>query len=168
MHAHTLDRPPPSAAQSVPPGRPEPALSPALQSYVRDCVMQALHADTADGDAPRYAFHLYLCLGDEDCAATLCDDLRALAQGPQPQGLIALFGQMADGLDAPAALARLMQLMHAHDRRLHLLSPPPQAEDGRLILSLGGQRFKVLSMHGEAHRLCRVMPCPVLVFTPKD
>jgi hypothetical protein len=116
--------------------------------------------------APWFLIRLYLRLGEAASAEALDRDLRhQAASGPSP-GLIALFGQLAPGMDMHEALSRQLRLMHSCDPQLHLLTPPSEARPTHLVL--GSHRYSVMSMHEHAASLHRVMPCPMLVFSPAN
>ncbi len=156
------ERPAPSAA----PPRPiqtESALSPALQSYIRDCVRKRLEQDGCASAAGWFRIHLYLQLGDEASATALDLDLRSPAVGGYA-GLIAIFGQLAPGLSCQEALARQMALLQGQDKDLHLLTPC--TANRRTQVQHGEYHYSVLMLHEDANSLHCVMPCPMLVFSP--
>lgn len=141
----------------------EPALSPALQSYLRDCVRERLEQEGCPSASDWFRIHLYLQLGDPASAEALDQDLSSPAVGGFA-GLIAIFGQLAPGLSCQQALARQMALLQACDTELQLLSPctpnrPTQVQHGEY-------RYSVLMLHERANSLHCVMPCPMLVFSP--
>ncbi|MDY0744079.1 hypothetical protein SNE35_06165 [Paucibacter sp. R3-3] len=130
-----------ATAPAAPAPAVEPPLSPALQGYLRNCVRDRLRSEGRD-TLPWFRIHLYLRLGDAASAAALDRDLRE--QGPT-QGLIALFGDLEPGLTIETAMARQLDLM-----------------------SLDTRRYAVMTLHGDADCLHRVMPCPTLVFCPAN
>jgi hypothetical protein len=152
-----------TATQPTPPPA-DLCLSPALQDYLRHCVQERLREEGIER-SPWFRIHLYLCLGDADCAQALDRDLRQQAEaGGAELGLIALFGQLAPGMDIQAAMARQLRLMHGCDRQLQLLTTP--SESRLTQLCVGPRRYAVLTMHERSSRLHCVMPCPMLVFSP--
>lgn len=158
-----------AAPPTLPGAGAELRLSPALQSYLRECVSDRLMEERryASGEAqlPWFRIHLYLSLGDPASALAVDHDLREGCV-PGGMGLIALFGQLAPGLDIHEAMCRQMHLMHGCDEALELLTPPSEKRWTRL--NVGPCRYSVLTLHEQAERLHRVMPCPMLIFSPAD
>ena len=141
-----------------------PALSPALQSYLRDCVQERLKQEGQGSETDWFRIRLYLQLGDEECAAALDHDLRAAALVGR-SGLIAVFGQLAPGLEnCHEALTRQLMLLQGCDEQLQLTSPCSASRPTHL--QFGEHRYAVLTLHEHADSLHRVMPCPMLVFVP--
>ncbi len=151
-----------ATATAPPPVSCEPVLSAALQAYLRNCVHECLQSQ---GHAHTHWFriHLYLRMGDPASAAAVDRDLRERTGGTA-QGLIALFGQLAPGLTIQTAMARQLHLMHGCDTQLELETPPSESRGTQL--HLGENRYEVVTLHGDADCLHRVMPCPMLVFCP--
>ena len=139
------------------------ALSPALQSYLRDCVQGRLQQDQAGCAIDWFRIQLYLQLGDAECTAALDHDLRTAALVGR-SGLIAIFGQLAPGLSCHEALTRQLLLLQGCDAQLHLTSPCSASRPTHL--QFGAHRYSVLTLHEHADSLHRVMPCPMLVFVP--
>ena len=141
----------------------ESPLSPALQSYLRDCVQERLKQEEQGCDTDWFRIQLYLQLGDEGCVAALDQDLRTAALVGR-SGLIAVFGQLAPGLSCHEALTRQLMLLQGCDEQLQLTSPCSTSRPTHL--QFGEHRYAVFTMHEEADSLHRVMPCPILVFVP--
>jgi len=144
------------------PAAAEPPLSPTLQGYLRNCVRDRLRSEGRD-TVPWFRIKLYLRLGDATSAVALDRDLRQ--QGPT-QGLIALFGELGPGLTIQTAMARQLHLMHGADADLQLETSPSEQQFTQL--NLDTHRYAVMTLHGDADCLHRVMPCPTLVFCPTD
>ncbi len=153
-----------ASSSSSPSSMPqESPLSPALQSYLRDCVQERLKQEGHGCETDWFRIQLYLQLGDEECAAALDQDLRAAALVGR-SGLIAVFGQLAPGLNCHDALTRQLMLLQGFDEELQVTSPC--SADRPTHLQFGEHRYAVLTLHEDADCLHRVMPCPVLVFVP--
>jgi len=153
-----------ASATTSPTATTDPGLSPALQAHLRECVRERLREEGRN-HSPWFRIHLYLRLGCPVSAAQLDRELRQHTEGGRI-GMIALFGQLAPGLDIQTAMARQLLLMHGCDKQLHLVTPP--SEKRVTCLHLGSQRFDVLTLHEDADSLRRVMPCPMLVFCPAE
>ena len=138
-------------------------MRPALQSYLRNCVQERLKQEEQGCETDWFRIQLYLQLGDEECATALDQDLRTAALVGR-SGLIAVFGQLAPGLNCHDALTRQLMLLQGCDEELQLTSPC--SADRPTHLQFGEHRYAVLTLHEEADCLHRVMPCPILVFVP--
>jgi hypothetical protein len=147
------------------------ALSPAMQSYLRQRVSDA-GADAPWLLPPRWDIKLYQGLGDSHSAAALCRDLLALVQqdgNPPRAGLLAVFecAPASGGTpDFSASLATHLHLMHSLDARLGdvEMADSHKANDD-LQLQILDRSFRLIAMHADAERLSRVLPCPVLAFS---
>lgn len=141
------------------------ALSPAMQSYLRERVSEA------GADAPwllptQWQIKLYQCLGDEGSARALCQDLLRMAGAEQDDaGLMAVFecAPCQNRRAFEASLAQHLRLMRQFDTRLSLTHLLGHNDEARLQIM--SRSVRLISLHADAQRLSRVLPCPVLAFS---